>query len=597
MLRRLAEARKGGRMENITYRTQFKDYLNENFELIRSDQKDGVTGRLKMNDLTVNETELQKKMWRIRQQYKKRYETMQRPYPSVQPFYKVKSMAEKSELYTKVFKKMPKGGLLHVHSTAGLSVERLLMLLKAWQNIQNTDYKIMIVTIQDINQTKVASGTLLYACQVKEAGVEGYVEPLDAFLKEEGNEQWLKELLSFSSDRAEQFTYKWDEFNTIFSRTSRLFMNSVFYYVYHIEFFKECIEDNIYYVELRCGYEEFTDKVQSSLEERLGEKSDCNAKNYVYKKDMAIEISPWDNPLDSYFLDIIMEACDAVNESCSKSGEKFIVKIILCARRDLSPYKKEDRAKLLKKLDTAIVLKNTVRYKDIILGFDFVSEEDRGQITDAYAEDIIYGSFGTGYEDVLSADEKEKLGKLIQQEAENGVSGPRIELIDFYLHDGESTWNNNFNVSSASIICRKRIGHGFNMVNHPGTVRAVATNGGTINSDVREPVLEICPISNQLLGYHPDLRTHPACSLMRSGIACCIANDDPQLFGNPGVSYDFWSAYMAMDLDLEQIKAMVYTAYYYYQTNGCGEANENIIRNNFDYMWESFVARALAEWQ
>ena len=54
---------------------------------------------------------------------------------------------------------------------------------------------------------------------------------------------------------------------------------------------------------------------------------------------------------------------------------------------------------------------------------------------------------------------------------------------------------------------------------------------------------------------------------------------------------------MAMDLDLEQIKAMVYTAYYYYQTNGCGEANENIIRNNFDYMWESFVARALAEWQ
>ena len=43
MLRRLAEARKGGRMENITYRTQFKDYLNENFELIRSDQKDGVT--------------------------------------------------------------------------------------------------------------------------------------------------------------------------------------------------------------------------------------------------------------------------------------------------------------------------------------------------------------------------------------------------------------------------------------------------------------------------------------------------------------------------------------------------------------------------
>lgn len=202
MLRRLAEARKGGRMENITYRTQFKDYLNENFELIRSDQKDGVTGRLRMNDLTVNEIELQKKMWRIRQQYKKRYETMQRPYPSVQPFYKVKSMAEKSELYTKVFKKMPKGGLLHVHSTAGLSVERLLMLLKAWQNIQNTDYKIMIVTIQDINQTKVASGTLLYACQVKEAGVEGYVEPLDAFLKEEGNEQWLKELLSFSSDRA-----------------------------------------------------------------------------------------------------------------------------------------------------------------------------------------------------------------------------------------------------------------------------------------------------------------------------------------------------------------------------------------------------------
>jgi adenosine deaminase CECR1 len=117
------------------------------------------------------------------------------------------------------------------------------------------------------------------------------------------------------------------------------------------------------------------------------------------------------------------------------------------------------------------------------------------------------------------------------------------------------------------------------------------------NNQIVEPVLEICPISNQLLRYIPDIRNHPARQLMKKGIGCVIGNDDPQILGNPGLSYDFWEAYVGMELYLVDIKAMVFMAYLYslYTYNTKKDFDYENAYDDFLIEWNEFVDTTCAK--
>jgi adenosine deaminase CECR1 len=52
--------------------------------------------------------------------------------------------------------------------------------------------------------------------------------------------------------------------------------------------------------------------------------------------------------------------------------------------------------------------------------------------------------------------------------------------------------------------------------------------------------IEICPISNQLLGYVEDLRNHPATAMLAAGVPITISSDDPGLMGYESVVLDWW---------------------------------------------------------
>jgi len=73
------------------------------------------------------------------------------------------------------------------------------------------------------------------------------------------------------------------------------------------------------------------------------------------------------------------------------------------------------------------------------------------------------------------------------------------------LHAGESCDRNNTNIVDAILMGTKRIGHGFGLAKHPHLQELVKKRGICI---------ECCPVSNLVLGYTLDLRTHPVRSFL-----------------------------------------------------------------------------------
>lgn len=551
----------------------------------------GVESNIYCMELTEQEQLLDTLMDRIRKKYRDDDLSPEvalenrKPYPASKPFYQIKDEMERCPLYQSVFRIMPKGGLLHVHAASALSSEEFFKFLVDYDRehpseagYQDADAFAIFVLKEDWSDLEgrisFKNGTLLYKHLLIENGIS--VEkavPLCSFIDDTGRiKKELKTLLAFEQDfDLKESMFIWEEFNMRFSRTDSLLEHVDFYREYLRRFFEECKRDNIQYVELRSGFANFITVAQPDTNSKKSSQYKLNGlqsvytncyhwRNHFYYKEMNLRIN-YNQP---EFLEYIREIAQQVGIG---------VRVILNVRRDLNPERVQDRNKIIERLDAAIKYHNGLLpeqkdYSDFVIGFDFVSEEDRGRATSEY-KDFIYGT-----------------------STQQGISEkPRIQLIDFYLHDGESHDMYHHNIIDASIISKYRIGHGFQMyryielVNNINFLETSEHYQKIVNSFM--PILEVCPISNQLLRYYPDLRAHPVCELMKRGVQCVIANDDPQIFGNGGLSYDFWMAYMGFGLNLKAIKRLIY--------NSLIAENQNKLEKNpdFDRKWGEFVQTAV----
>ena len=68
-------------------------------------------------------------------------------------------------------------------------------------------------------------------------------------------------------------------------------------------------------------------------------------------------------------------------------------------------------------------------------------------------------------------------------------------------HAGESFSRKNKNCFKAAKLGSKRLGHGLNLLRNPKAIEIIKQKGITV---------EVCPLSNILLGYVNDLNWHPA---------------------------------------------------------------------------------------
>ena len=456
-------------------------------------------------------------------------------YPPVSPFYKVREQIEADPLL-KVFHNMPKGGNLHIHTSATYNAEKFVNMLRTDSQINGK----AVIYLGENTSTFLPYQLFFIEDPSLVNNAKGFFYLNDVITKGKLSEQTLISMLTMSDDRIDKVDYIWDEFNNIFSRVSPIMKTRAVFKQYYTEALADLAEDNIDYVEIRFGPGVLVDN------------NDMLIRDNVACENILIGAFPPEDNIES--IELFREAYYEVR----KCNTDFTVKLILSGSRKKIPGETEEEAikNAVDDMKKTQCWKNLIKDEfessnpvEFIIGYDLVSEEDRGYRTEAYAE-AIYS---------------------------NNITVP------FYFHDGESSWADNDNLYAAYLLSTKRVGHGINLFRFPAVMQNVVEN---------DVALEVCPISNQLLRYTPDLRMHPIGEFLKRGVQCVICSDDPQIFNYSGLCYDFLEIYYALLIDLKSVKKLIKNSYIY---SGMTEDLEIPMKiREWQIKWDDFVAKSIA---
>ncbi len=246
-----------------------------------------------------------------------------------------------------------------------------------------------------------------------------------------------------------------------------------------------------------------------------------------------------------YSGDSTMQIFQHIIEDIREEHPQFSLKLIYTSLRFFS------EEVIMQELENAYFYR--ARYPELIRGFDLVANEDDGNTTLFFLDNWL---------------------KMDSLQRVYGVDMP------LYLHDGESNWYTVKNLYDAVLLNSKRIGHGFNLNFFPILQEMIKA---------QDICIEVCPLSNQILDYIDDLRVHPMNYLLRRGVQCTINSDDPSIFGYSGLSYDYWTIFLAWQLDLQSIKKLAMNSLTY---SSLPEAEKQQAMAYWQQEWDRFIAFA-----
>jgi len=401
--------------------------------------------------LSSEEKEANRRLMLLKQ---KEFERTREYFPPAHNFLKskTKQMIEQSPIL-EIMKRMPKGGILHVHG--------FLMGDYCWL-IKQATYRPNCYIYE--GKDDVAAHGALRIFEEPPGNGWHLVSELRNLADDVGkfDEELYQSVTLGEEDLAQQNI--WAEFSNCFRRSMGMFNDNEILDGYRRKVFRDLIEENVQYVETRSfGGLNIIEEIQR------------------------------DNP-------------------------EFMVKFILYSHRSAT------REQIAQMLD--FTLDRRVANPGLIVGFDLVEEEDKEHTNLHFINELI--------------------------EARHKAEDRSITL-PLYLHSGESNWTENENVLDAILLDSKRIGHGITLFKHPLLMQIV---------NEREIAIEICPISNQVLGYVADLRNHPAVLYINSGLPVVVCPDDPAIWKST-FSHDFYAAFMAWGLDLKCLKQLAMNSLIY----------------------------------
>ncbi|PIL24470.1 hypothetical protein GSI_14224 [Ganoderma sinense ZZ0214-1] len=221
-------------------------------------------------------------------------------------------------------------------------------------------------------------------------------------------------------------------------------------------------------------------------------------------------------------------------------------KIIYSALRNCTPDELEWY------LEDCIALKQ--EFPHLICGFDLVGHEDPLNPLTYYMG---------------------PLKMFVKRQKELGLDIP------FIFHAGETLGDGSpadMNLYDAILLGTKRIGHGFSLVKHPRIMELCRE---------RQIAVEVCPISNEILRYTGSMPMHPLPILMNQGIHVALSSDDPAIFGNMGLSFDFFQVLVSSEVTgLITLKEMARDSIKY----SCLDPDERArALSLYDKRWLTFV--------
>ena len=181
------------------------------------------------------------------------------------------------------------------------------------------------------------------------------------------------------------------------------------------------------------------------------------------------------------------------------------------------------------------------RFPDLIRGYDMVGEEDQGHTLLFHSDSLIKA---------FHSSQQQSNGSFRFLFHAGETNWPQEHLPSAF-GDGVSTFEN---VYDALVFRTHRIGHGLSLAKRPDLYEYIRE---------REIAIEICPASNQILGYVADLRNHPGIVYHRSGIPIVLAGDDPGSFGYNELTIEFYLVTMAWGLDLADLKQFAWNSIQY----------------------------------
>ncbi|KAJ3801503.1 hypothetical protein GGU11DRAFT_769377 [Lentinula aff. detonsa] len=428
------------------------------------------------------------------------YEGIPHPFPGME-FLTGRSIIVQTKLF-EILGKMPKGGLLHAHLDATVNVSFLLKAamnypavhVRASTALNATNIGSVLPEMSVLPQQLRTSSdiTLTDHNYIPDTWVP-MVKARESFDSQlggpEGFDRWITAALTINPTEAyvthNTVTKIWQKFASTFVVSAPLVRYEPIQREYIREFILSSIADGISYVEPRINF----------LRDAIPFIAEDGQRQLTHKE----------------VLKDFQKVVDDVKAELKAQGreDEFIgAKIIYSTIRFITPEELEWY------LRDCIALKK--EFPHLIAGFDLVGDENVLKPLTYYLEPLL---------------------KFREMQKEAGVSE-----IPFIFHGGETLGDGteaDMNLYDAILLGTKRIGHGFSLVKHPKLIELCKERGIAI---------EVCPISNEILRLTSSMHMHPLPVLLNQGVSVALCSDDPSVFGNMGLTFDYFQVLAASEI-------------------------------------------------
>ncbi|RUS71571.1 hypothetical protein EGW08_020664 [Elysia chlorotica] len=223
--------------------------------------------------------------------------------------------------------------------------------------------------------------------------------------------------------------------------------------------------------------------------------------------------------------------------------------------------------------------------KFILTGYRFFSEQRMQQQVDRVVErmkkfpDLVKGFDMDSHEDI-----NHRIRFYLKELIKDDKS-----VLPFFFHAGETAWTQgaDMNLVDAVLLNATRIGHGFAALKHPKVMEAIREQG---------IVIEVQPLSNQVLGLVNDMRNHPASHFIANNDRICISSDDFALWGALPLSHDFYMAFMGLGSSKDDLRLLKQLAINSIKFSTMTQAEKIVAMDKWQRRWTDFIDEVITKY-